>query len=135
MYAFNNTFREILLEGKSLEFNPSWKNGTGYFGGLIADQTIDLQVGEQAVFVDDYGRRAIVTNTRFGNVVLFERYAQKPEKEIVVVKNVPWEIENLFGPTLNGKLTEDAVASVLGYSGLYNIGLRIESLMSSTTKA
>ena len=130
MYAFNNRFEEIRATGKKLRFGARWKNGTGYLDGIVKDQAIGLGVGEQAVFVDDYGRRAIVTNTRFGNVVVFERYAPKPEKDIVVVQNSPTEITYLLGPAMSRSLTEDAVAGVVGYVGLQNIGRRIESLLT-----
>ena len=134
MYAFNNRFEEIRTTGKKLRFEARWKNGTGYLDRIVKDQAIGLGVGEQAVFVDDYGRRAIVTNTRFGNVVVFERYAPKPEKPIFVVQNSPTEITYLLGPVMSRSLTEDAVANVIGYVGFQNIGLRIESLFGMTTK-
>ena len=135
MYAFNTSFEEIRANGAELQFRASWKNGTGYLDGIVKDQIADLEIGQQAVFVDDYGRRAIVTVTRFGNVVVFERYTPKPERAIVVVQNAPTEVTHLFGPVLSRSLTEDAVSSIVGYVGLRNIGLRIESLLATAAKA
>lgn len=131
MYAFNASFEEIRSNGAELKFRTSWKNGTGYLDGIVKDQQLGLKNGEQAVFVDDYGRRAIVTRTRFGNVVIFERYTPKPERAIIVVQNAPTEITHLLGPVMSRSLTEDAVAGVVGYAGLANIGLRIETLLAT----
>lgn len=131
MYAFNASFEEIRSNGAELKFRTSWKNGTGYLDGIVKDQIADLEIGGQAVFIDDYGRRAIVTRTRFGNVVVFERYTPKPERAIVVVQNAPTEVGYLLGPVMSRSLTEDAVAGVVGYAGLANIGLRIETLLAT----
>ena len=131
MYAFNASFEEIRSNGAELQFRTSWKNGTGYLDGIVKDQQLGLEIGQQAVFVDDYGRRAIVTATRFGNVVVFERYSPKPERAVVVVQNAPHEIGYLLGPAMSRSLTEDAVVGVVGYAGLANIGLRIETLLAT----
>ena len=66
--AFNN------IE-KTIEFNPDWLNGTGYWDGAVdGEYAPKLGLGNLAKTVDEFGRRAVFISTPDGNIVLFERY-------------------------------------------------------------
>lgn len=54
-----------------LDFDPRWKNGTGYFNGA---QTVGLANGNMAKATGDCGRRLILIGTEFGTAVFFERF-------------------------------------------------------------
>jgi hypothetical protein len=54
-----------------LDFDPRWKNGTGYFNGAM---TVGLANGNMAKATGDCGRRLIMIGTEHGTAVFFERY-------------------------------------------------------------
>lgn len=84
---FNQTFLNVAV--KEIEFNPAWKNGTGYFDAAVeGPEAPALEVREMIKTIDDYGRRMIIVGTRFGNVVVFDRFT-KQEDDGVYVVNMP----------------------------------------------
>lgn len=84
LMVFNNLFENIEEE---VQFNPSWKNGTGYLdGGVKSDSAIGLPKGKRVKFIDDMQRRCILIGTEYGNIVLFKRYAD-PESGVVVINS------------------------------------------------
>lgn len=56
------------------EFNPSWKNGTGYFDGL--SKTIE-DWSSVSKTVDDHGRKILIVPSEKSLFVVFERYTNK----------------------------------------------------------
>ena len=68
-----------------LEFNPAWKNGTGYFNGAM---TVELPEGEMAISMGDCKRRILMIGTANGTAVFFERYTLG-HGPFVVVHNTP----------------------------------------------
>jgi hypothetical protein len=129
MFAFNENFTRLQEAGKSVEFKPEWRNGTGYLDHIVKDESIV----EQSAFVDSGGRRAIVTPTPFGNVVVFERYsvADMDDRPMVFVCNVPGEIRKFFGGMMSGSLSEMEVTAIVdNYYG--HLGDRLKELLSLT---
>lgn len=120
---FNNTFNNAEVEG--IEFNPSWKNGTGYFDNAVY---VDLQPGEMRKCRDDQGRRLILIGTRFKTIVVFDRFKNQEDDGVYVTnfkKNV------LLGTLLSGNsVGEQEMITLMGSWGnlKHNIGRKIEQI-------
>lgn len=79
---------------KKIPFDVEWKNGTGYLNGAC---DVELEVGEQATSIDDFGRRVFLVGTPVGTAVAFERYTpSEPNDVFVVVSNVPGELSDII---------------------------------------
>jgi len=62
--------RHIAKKLPVINFNPEWKNGTGYFNGAV-----NADVQHTATFIDDLGRTGIIIPLEVGgNLVIFERF-------------------------------------------------------------
>lgn len=118
--TFNAAYDRI---SNAVEFNPSWKNGTGYLDNAVHDKSIEVA----STTIDDIGRKVIIVPTPVGNVVVFERHSNGSSP--VVVSNAPLAIEKLaFGLDLGSSLGDDALAFYLGDEwGNPNIGDRMET--------
>ena len=118
---------------KTLPFNAEWENGTGYFNNAVFSQDIALAPGEMAKSIDTSNRKIVLIGTRFGNVVLFERYFGG--KNDVITSNVPPEVTDLFlNSSLGSKTSEEVIELLLGQSfssNPINIGLKIEEMFSA----
>lgn len=74
-----------------VEFDPKWKNGTGYLDEVAYAEFDNVQPGDSFIFVDDFNRRAMGICVKKGhNLVIFERYSPTAEGETskVFVSNV-----------------------------------------------
>ena len=111
-----------------VEFNPSWKNSTGYLNNAVHDKSITTT----SKTIDDFGRKVIIVPTPVGNVVVFERHSNGSSS--VVVSNAPCAIEELaFGLDLSGGLGDDALAFYLGDEwDTPNIGDRLDEFFRIT---
>jgi hypothetical protein len=71
---FNKIFDSI---ENTLEYNPAWANGTGYFNHVITDKALQtkLAINELGKSVDPNGRRMIIQLTGLGLFVVFAREA------------------------------------------------------------
>ncbi len=76
---FTETYGKIR---KEVKYDSKWMNGTGYFDGAV--HMVKLGVGEMAKSKDDVGRRIIFIGTRFGTIVVFDRYAEQIEDGVWV---------------------------------------------------
>ncbi len=111
-------------------FDPTWRNGTGYYDHACK---IQIPVGSWRWSHDSGSNRFIVLiGTRFGTVVVFERYSHG-SKSPVIVSNCPkkgYTIWQMAG--LNGQLNERVLLNTLGDpefpSAYSNIGLQIEQM-------
>jgi hypothetical protein len=75
-----------------------------------------------------------LTPTRFGNVVVFERYAPTGgTRQSVADSTLPNEVRMLFGGLFSSSLTEAAVAAIVDDTGCGHIGKRIEKFLASTS--
>ena len=113
-----------------VEFNPEWKNGTGYLDGAV----VEKGVKEICKTTDDLGRRVIVIPLNVGNVVVFERYSDP--KSDTIVSNAPAYIKKLaFGLDLGTSLGQKELAFYLGDEfGNPHIGERLESFSRFVNK-
>ena len=105
-----------LSEIKEIPYSKDWENGTGYFDGAVFGEDAPvIPAGELVKSVSTGGRKIVMVGTRFGNIVLFERYTD--EENNVVVTNQPQEIEKLFGClVLNGNcsVSSQGIAHLTG---------------------
>lgn len=82
-------FAHVRANAKEVDFDPAWKNGTGYLDKAVyAD--LGVAPGEVRAFVDDHDRRGVIIGTRVGNVALFERYT---DDRSIIVYNAPEEVQ------------------------------------------
>lgn len=99
----------------AIEFNPSWKNGTGYLDNLVDENLQGHLLGYKHVnvvkTVDDYGRRVVVVVTKNEkNVVLFERFSKEGE---IIVSNMCYELEETLGTTYwNDSVIDEAYGKI-----------------------
>ena len=109
----------------NISFDSKWKNGTGYLNGAIK---VPLQPGELSKSVDDYNRRVILIGTRFGTVVIFDRYKNQVD-DGVYVSNKPDNYT--FKVLMSGSsIGEGEMSLLVGPWGALdeNIGFTIEKL-------
>lgn len=105
-------FRQALKEITTvIPFNPEWHNGTGYFDPLVK-VNVDLPYGGRFKTETENGRKIIGIVTPFGNVVVFERYAD-PANEIEqrICTNAP---SALNGVVLSPLTNDGMVLSIVG---------------------
>ena len=108
----------------TLNFNPEWCNGTGYFDHAVT--LVKLNPGDMAKAEDPQGRKLIFIGTRFGTCVFFERYARKElDDQIRVVSNVPSELRMLV---TDGALGYDEFARMASNGA--NIGTAVERMFN-----
>ena len=119
-----------------IEFNPSWKNGTGYLDNAVNGiHQIVLLAGSEATFIDDDGRRAIAVGTEFGTIVMFERYKEGKGHDDGVIVHQMSELMSKLVDINSGAASEFDVTYILGGTELgndqkhlpMNIGERLES--------
>ena len=111
-------------------FDQCWANGTGYYDHAAK---LEIQEGTWCWSYDQgTNRYLILIGTRFGTVVVFERYSHGG-KTPVIVANCPrkcYVIWQLAG--LNGQLNERVLTNTLGdpeFPTAYdNIGMQIETM-------
>ena len=107
----NFNFNYVYDDNNTVEipFNPEWRNGTGYFDGLVSEP-LDLQPGEFGrSYCPDTKRKLIVQSVgEYGNIVFFQRYTGG--QNFVVVCNAPRVLSSLLD--LNGAISDDTVGHV-----------------------
>lgn len=126
-------------------FDPKWNNGTGYYDYAVKAD-LGLKPGQMAKCesVAPNSRRIIFIGTRWGNVVLFERYSPKEDgsRSEIIVCNMPSRMERLcYGRLgMGSRLEASALDFLLGdefyarnqdkyHSCINNIGYRIEQML------
>ena len=119
---FNATFDSI---NTVVEFNPKWKNGTGYFDHAVEDSPVSVM----SKTTDDHGRKIILVPTPVGNAVVFQRFKND---DSVVVCNIPQPLKVLAGSVgLESSLSEAAIEWVVGNQeiGEADVGVRLNSFI------
>lgn len=120
---FTERYNQVAVE---IDFDPKWANGTGYYDYAV--EAVDLKPGEMAKSFDaSTGRRIILIGTRFGCVVVFDRYSNQ-DKGGVYVTNEPNEfVIKQFVPS--GSIGEHSMYVLLGSWGIEtNLGKTIEKM-------
>lgn len=134
--VFNTVLKELVQKGLEIPFDPRWANMTGYLDGVVAgDAAPAMEVGEIKFFTDNFGRRCIIIGTRFGNVVVFDRFANQVDDGVYVV-NLPRSKFVAFAiPT--GAVSERTMIDLLGPWGSWkneNLGCMIEKIAKEFQK-
>ena len=133
-YLFNEVFGKTTTE---VEYDAAWENGTGYLNYAVRGRSAPLlQEGDVVKSVDpDCGRKILIIGTRLGNVVVFERYVNLSEEDMVYVVNAPAELKDFVRP---GRVEYEYMLLVLG-NGLNpardNIGKKFSKLFSHWQEA
>lgn len=71
---FNKKFSSIIdAGGNVVPYYWKYSNGTGYFDSAV--ELVKLDQGEEAVMIDNLGRKCILIGTLFGTVIVFQRHA------------------------------------------------------------
>jgi hypothetical protein len=120
------------LEDSVIEFNPAWKNGTGYFDGAVRAD-FGLAPGKMArSYCPDSQRRIIVIGTPKGNMVMFERYSSSviDRQSFVIVYNTNRTVEDELVERVNalyerfGRMgtTWSNYHGIVGFADMLNIG-------------
>lgn len=97
---------------ETVQFDPSWSNGTGYYDGATK---APVPISKWVWCLDKTTNRyLILIGTRFGTVVVFERYTHG-SKTPVFVCNVPHKGYVIWQSAgLNSQLGERVLSHVLG---------------------
>lgn len=113
-----------------IEYNPKWANGTGYFDHAVkGEHAPKLQPGEmvKAEVPAPNLRRIIIVGTRFGNVVVFERFSPDGgDRSNVIVANYPRILERAGIIKMNRWTADDILMYLDASFEMYNIGRRVE---------
>lgn len=124
---FNDAFKAILATSEPLGFEDGWRNGTGYFDNAIK---VKLEPGEMKVSYDPIVRRMLFIGTRFGTIVVFDRFPDQVDGGVYVC-NKPRNaiIEMVTGGSALG---ESEMLNLCGGWGNLkdNIGFKIEQGLS-----
>ena len=112
---------------REIQFNPDWSNGTGYYDNAVRGVYAPrLEIGEIAKSFSggENRRRILFIGTRFGNVVVFDRYTDAEGE--VFVQNTPDEVRKLeiIGTSRLGEADMNTITG--GCLPKYNIGNHIE---------
>lgn len=121
--VFKAAFESITVE---LPFDAKWSNGTGYFDGAV---DLPLEPGKLAKSRDPYGRRLIFVGTRFGVVVVFDRFSKQDDGGVYVTNSPLGKGDAVFDLVISHtSVGEYEMSSILGAWGHedYNLGARIE---------
>lgn len=120
---FNAAFNRI---NYAIEFNPSWKNGTGYLDGAVTEE-----ITATCKSIDDHGRKVILIPTGIGNIVLFERY--KGGESGVIVCNCPRTVKVIL-PGLIAQISDEVLEDILGSEYEPDIGERLRKFAELAVK-
>ncbi len=121
--VFTEAFNSVK---KVVPFDTKWMNGTGYFDGVV--HMVKLAVGEMAKSTDEVGRRLIMVGTRFGTVVVFDRYNEQNNDGIWVTNKPSSAVLRELMSGTNVGLNE--MVTIVGGNGNLrdNIGYTIERM-------
>ena len=138
MNLFWNTYFNSEFVKCDIAYKAEWENGTGYLNGLVDEALPQLEIGEIARTVTEKGRRVLVVKTRFGNVVLFERYIAEADGALKgpIVQNTPRLVHKSEMFSAQSALTMDDLTDALGDGWCKdNVGLRLENFFRQVEKA
>ena len=125
--AVGTTFTERYNQvTKEIEFDPKWCNGTGYYDHAV--KAVKLEPGEVAKSFDTgSGRRMIFIGTRFGTVVVFDRYSNQIEGGTYVTNEPSNFVIKQFVPS--SAVGEHSMYVLLGSWDIKtNLGATIEKM-------
>lgn len=131
-------FDAACAKSPKIPFNPEWANHTGYYNYAVAGEHAPvLNPGEMVTSNSGEvnNRNILIIGTRFGNVVLFQRYTGGASG--VITGNIPRKITDLFiGTQITSNIAEDptlldVLIGIVDMGEISpNIGTRIERLFA-----
>ena len=130
----SRSFVEMYNDPKTLavQFQESWNNGTGYMDGATK---LLIPRGQIRKSVTDpiNNRKLLLIGTRFGTVVVFERYTDGNNG--IYACNWPSRVPMAFKSALNAtsSLSEDTICSLVGSRCNPNVGKLIEMIFDKGT--
>jgi hypothetical protein len=114
---------------KTLNYNPSWER-EAYLDEAMFDKVLaaKMGVGKFAKTTDANGRKIIIVGTRYGVVLVFQRYGGDSEH---LVYHMPWKIQTLR-QVEPGFLSMSGLHKLLGDEIEPNVGVWSEAMASWT---
>lgn len=106
----------------TMEFKKEWSNGIGYFNHAVSgEHAPKLPPKMFAKSMSPGGRRMIMVGTKFGNIVVFDRFrdqapTQKDEGKAVFVYNAPAVLLDSGNWPFGSVLFEGEVREILSES-------------------
>lgn len=135
---FWDTFYHSEFVKASVAYDPEWAEGS-YMNGAVDAEIPEIEIGEiaRSVFPGENKRRILIIKTRFGNLVLFERYTPTAEGRLSgpIVCNQPRlvRLSEMFRCT--SALTIQDLVDALGDGWCHdNLGLRLEAFFGSVKR-
>jgi len=107
MSAHTNFIRRFQAATITLDYNPAWASGAGYFDHLTRDAAINelVPLGCMARSIDPQGRKLLILTTLYGPLAVFERDSLEGS---VLVLNVPEPVRLFLNPT-SKSITEEGL--------------------------
>lgn len=128
--TFNEQFEAIKNE---VVYNSNWPNGTGYYDNAIkGEHAVNLRPGEMAKCISSNDRKMIFVGTRFGTLVVFQRFSGGNGG--VHVKNMPTKLSQLNIVENGGSISHSDMVRLIGTHWDHkptNIGTLIESIIEA----
>jgi hypothetical protein len=122
-------FTEAFEAAVLIEFNPDWANGTGYYDNAVSEK---LEIAEVRKTITSNDRRMLLIGTRYGTIVVFDRYSG-PEHRVFVSNTPRSTLIDTLVPS--GAIGERAMAIITGgWSPSNNIGKLIETIMNDVKR-
>lgn len=129
---FNEQFDTIKNE---VTFNSNWSNGTGYYDFAIeGEHAINLKPGELAKCITPNNRKMIFVGTRFGTMVVFQRFSGGEND--VHVMNAPTKLSGLGLFERGGAITPQDMTRIIGNKWDFkptNVGTLIEAVIEAAS--
>jgi hypothetical protein len=138
MTVFWNAFYNSEFVKCDIPFSEDWVQGSYYDGGVDA-KLPELEIGEigRSVAPGKNARRILFVKTRFGNVVLFERYTPGEEGELngPIVQNSPRRVHQSEMFRGQSALVMQDLIDALGDGWCNdNVGMRLEYFLNMLAK-
>ena len=117
-------FARTFERAQRIPYDQKWENHKGYFSNAVIGEAAPvIEHGEVVSSISETGRRIIIIGTRFGNVVIFDRYANNEVG--IFVSNATMFVRMTFGFP-SGVIDTQTMYNMASYS--HNIGRKIESV-------
>ncbi|MDR3392279.1 MAG: hypothetical protein P4L77_11155 [Sulfuriferula sp.] len=138
MTLFWNAFYNSEFVKCDIAFDEEWAEGS-YYGGGVDAELPELEIGEigRSVAPGNNARRILFVKTRFGNVVLFERYSPGEDGELngPIVQNTPRLVHQSEMFRGQSALVMQDLIDALGDGWCNdNVGLRLEGFLNLLAK-
>lgn len=105
------TFTNAWINAPRIEFQESWNNGTGYFDHATG---AELSAPVMAAWSGEGNRRRLLlVRTKYGTIVMFDRYTEADGGVICINHDIPRDASQQLKRDLEGPLSNAKVQMVL----------------------